>query len=242
MSLLITMYVPEGIVLSGDSRLTVNWSEKNNKGQEINYSVNGSDNYNKIFNIQNKFGLGSFGTADIKGIPVSGFINEFIEEKIQENTEINEIPPKLHEFFGQKYNYPDVNFYLSGYKTENGISIPYVYFISIGNKSDSRININGGNITFGANWGGEIEILQRLIQDVKIKTGNEWHEAKAAPILYNFITLQDAIDFCEYGIKTTIETLRFQKRAKTVGGAIDTLIIRPKEGAEWIRKKELKSN
>lgn len=239
MSLIITLFVPEGIVLSGDSRLTLTWAENNAQGQSVNFSINGSDTNSKIFNIQNKFGLGTFGSASINGIPIAGFINEFIEEKIDDNTEVDEIPAKLHEFFGQKHNYPAVNFYVAGFKVENGISIQHVYFINIANKMHNRVNENGKTF-FGANWGGEIEILQRLIQDVKLKNGENWDEIKASPVPYNFLTLQDAIDFCEYGINTTIETLRFQRRAKTVGGSIDTLVIRPKTGAEWIRKKELK--
>ncbi len=50
--------------------------------------------------------------------------------------------------------------------------------------------------------------------------------------------IQDAIDFSIYAIKTTIDTMRFQARPKTVGGPIDVLLITP-EGARWIRRKEL---
>jgi hypothetical protein len=239
MSLIISLYVPEGIVLAGDSRLTLNWSEKNPTGETIHFSINGSDTNSKIFAIQNKFGLGAFGMADIKGVPIAGFINEFIEEKIEDKTEVNEIPEKLQEFFGKKFDYPAVNFYVAGYKIEKGISIQHVYFVNIAGKTCNRVNDKDGAIHFGANWGGEIEILQRLIQDVQLRKGADWSEMKASPIMYNFLTLQDAIDFCEFGIRTTIETLRFQRRAKTVGGSIDTLIIRPKTGAEWIRKKGL---
>lgn len=240
MSLIITLYVPEGIVIAGDSRLTLTWSEKNDKGENNYYSVNGSDTNNKIFNIRNKFGLGTFGAADISGVPIAGFINQFIEEKIAEGTEIDEIPTKLLEFFGDKYNYPNVYFYVAGHKIENGISIQHVYYISISGKNFNRVNQENGNTFFGANWGGEIEILQRLIQNIKIKDGADWKETPASPIPYHFLTLQDAIDFCEYGVKTTIETMRFQRRAKTVGGTIDIIVIRPNKGAEWIRKKELK--
>ena len=240
MSLIIALYVPEGIVISGDSRMTLNWSERNAKNDEIHYSINGSDTNSKIFSIKEKFGIATFGAADINGVPIAGFINQFIEEKIEDSTEIDEIPTKLHEFFGDKHKHPAVNFYVAGYKMENGISIQHVYFVNIERKTKSRVNQAMGKPYFGANWGGETEILSRLIQNVKLKIGNEWKEINVSPIPYNFLTLQDAIDFCDYGIRTTIETMRFQKRAKTVGGAIDTLIIRPNSGVEWIKRKELK--
>jgi len=240
MSLIVTLFVPEGIVLSGDSRLTLNWKEKKSKGEDINYSINGSDSTNKIFNIKNRFALGTFGAADIKGIPIAGFINEFIEEKIDDNTEIDEIPNKLQDFFGVKHNFPRVNFYISGYKIENSISVQHVYHVDIAKKSINQVNKTNGKSFFGANWGGEIETLSRLISNVKIKRGTDWKDITASPILYNFFTLQDAIDFCEYAIHTTINTLRFQRRIKTVGGPIDTLIIRPDKGVSWISRKELK--
>ena len=140
---------------------------------------------------------------------------------------------------GEKHNYPKVHFYLAGYKIEHGVSVQHVYFINIAQKSIQRVNKNNSKLFFGANWGGEIEVLSRLVQNVKLKSGSTWREQKTAPISYNFLTLQDAIDFCDYGISTTIETFRFQKRAKTVGGPIDVLVIRPNSGVQWVRKKEL---
>ena len=58
------------------------------------------------------------------------------------------------------------------------------------------------------------------------------------PVPFEFFTLQDAIDFAFFGIRSTIETLRFQAREKTVGGPVDVLVITP-GSAQWIAKKEL---
>jgi len=57
-------------------------------------------------------------------------------------------------------------------------------------------------------------------------------------LAYRFFTLQDAIDFAVYGIHTTINTMRFQMRVKSVGGPIDVLVIKPDE-AFWVQRKEL---
>ena len=46
-------------------------------------------------------------------------------------------------------------------------------------------------------------------------------------IAWNFMTLQDAIDFVRYAINITIETMRFSNVNKTVGGPIDILVITP---------------
>ena len=54
-------------------------------------------------------------------------------------------------------------------------------------------------------------------------------------------TLQDAIEFAEFVINATINSMRFQKRPKTVGGPIDILVLKPEESF-WIKRKELHSS
>jgi hypothetical protein len=51
--------------------------------------------------------------------------------------------------------------------------------------------------------------------------------------------LQDAIDFGVYAVKTTIDTMRFQQKEKTVGGPIDVLVIQPYNEPFFVQKKEL---
>jgi hypothetical protein len=237
MSLIITTYAPEGIILAGDSRLTLNWNQENN-GEKTQFSITASDSNRKVFTIKNKFGLGTFGVADIKGIPISGYINQFIEEKITDESQIDEIPKSLHEFFGDTLGKPATTFYICGYKFENNISIPHIYLIDIANSQTNRINIVGTEIQYGANWGGETEVMTRLLNNIKINNGTDWVDFKTPGIPFNFFTLQDAIDFSIYAVRTTIETFRFQKRIKTVGGPIDILAIRP-DGTKWIQNKEL---
>lgn len=237
MSLVITTYVPEGIILAGDSRLTLNWNQDIN-GEKTQFSITASDSNRKVFTIKDKFGLGTFGTADIKGIPISGYINQFIEKKITDETQIDEIPKSLHEFFGDALGKPATIFYLCGYKVESNISIPHIYLIDIANSQTNRINIAGTEIQYGANWGGESEVMIRLLNNIKINNGTDWVDLNTPGIPFNFFTLQDAIDFSIYAVRTTIETFRFQQRIKTVGGPIDILAIRP-DGTKWIQNKEL---
>ena len=115
MSLIVTTYVPEGIIIAGDSRLTINWSEVDPETNGNNhYSITSTDSNRKVFQIKDKFGLATFGAADIKGIPISGYITQFIEEKIDDNTQIDEIPSALHDFFGKQLEHPQTSFYVCG--------------------------------------------------------------------------------------------------------------------------------
>jgi hypothetical protein len=92
----------------------------------------------------------------------------------------------------------------------------------------------------GAQWGGESDILSRLVQSVGVL--DNAGALKAAlphhPIPWQFFTLQDAIDFAIFAIRSSIEAIRFHPRAKTIGGPVDVLVIKPTE-AKWIQRKEL---
>lgn len=67
MSLIVTIYPQEGIVMAGNSRLTITWDFQN--GETFNSEcIPSSDSSNKIFAIHNKFGLGFCGSATLGGI------------------------------------------------------------------------------------------------------------------------------------------------------------------------------
>lgn len=86
-------------------------------------------------------------------------------------------------------------------------------------------------------WDGEGDILARLLSPVAIRTPQGSNLALPDyPVALNFFTLQDAVDFADYAIRTTEEAMRFQLRPKTVGGPRDILVITQEERF-WIRKK-----
>ena len=82
-------------------------------------------------------------------------------------------------------------------------------------------------------------MLIRLIQQLAQKMSDGTYiDLTQYEISFNYFTLQDAIEFAEYATKTTIDTMRFQQRIKTVGGPIDILVIKP-NSCQWIAHKEL---
>jgi hypothetical protein len=92
----------------------------------------------------------------------------------------------------------------------------------------------------GANWGGEADVLTRLFNEVAPvpPLGQQPTALPSFGVPFEFFTLQDAIDFAVFGIRSTAETMRFQARERTVGGPIDVLVITP-SGARWIAQKQL---
>ncbi|MCD6193322.1 MAG: hypothetical protein DRJ11_09500 [Candidatus Aminicenantes bacterium] len=242
MSLVITVYVPEGIVMASDSRQFLTVEVKTHEGKDLKIETPTSDAVTKTLLLEDqRTGVSYFGAALLAGVPIASHIKKFIEEEMTAADDIISIPKKLINYFRKLFPDTDTGFHVAGYKKEIKISIPHVYFCHVGRNIVERRNINpDGSIRYGATWSGEIDILTSILNPVTIKdeSGRERVIRPVAPIAWDGMTLQDAIDFSIYAIQTTIDTMRFQARPKTVGGPIDVLLLTPEE-VRWIQCKEL---
>ena len=61
---------------------------------------------------------------------------------------------------------------------------------------------------------------------------------ESQPPYYAF-SLQDAIDYADFLISTTIAHQRFSQRIPNVGGDIDIALVTPLDGFRWIRQKTI---
>jgi hypothetical protein len=247
MSFVITLYVREGIVMASDSRLTLN-TQNQVAGQPtiMNVAVGMSDSNHKTFLAYNRFGISTFGQADMNGVPISGNIETFIRQQTDCNViNVNTFATRIKDFFRQYNPIPNTHFLVAGYETEEGILKQKVFNVNVNGNSVTRANPeNASGEIQGAQWGGETDILMRILQPIFLEQQqpggqNTYQALPHFGIPFQFFTLQDAIDFSVYAIQTTIDTIKFQPRAKTVGGPIDVLVIKPTE-CIWVSRKHLK--
>jgi hypothetical protein len=240
MSFVITAYVREGIVMASDSRLTLNaMQDLPSQGpQVVQLAVAQSDSNYKTFLALDRYGISTCGAADIGGVPIAGFIESFIAEGVERHKyEIDAIPKELLLYFRSMSHPPASTFHIAGYKQVNHLLEQQVWVVSVGDNTTTRLNPKG---EYSISWSGEGDVMARLL----LPAAQADQQGKHSPfpqfnIPYQFFTLQDAIDFCIYSVRTTIETIRFQPRPKSVGGPIDVLVIKP-TGATWVQKKELR--
>jgi len=242
MTLAITVYVPEGIVMATDSRQVVRVDMKTAEGREFQVETVASDSVTKTFLLkEHKVGISTFGQSILNRIPIAGHIKKFVEEKLTASDDVTTIPRKLIEYFRNLSPDAQLGFHVAGYKKDGRISVPHVYYCHVAQDVIQRRNVGpDGSVTYGAAWSGEIDILTSIINPVIVRdeTGQERIVRQPPPIIWEALTLQDAIDFAIYAIRTTIDTMRFQARRKTVGGPIDVLVLTPEE-VRWVQKKEL---
>ncbi|KUK66402.1 MAG: Uncharacterized protein XD85_0243 [Parcubacteria bacterium 34_609] len=253
MSLVITTYVPEGIVMASDSRQSMTIESKTPDGKSLSkINTINSDNVYKTYLLSRKdkndkpifeIGVQSFGQDLLGGISTASHIKRFSEEKLTDEDNVTTIPKKLVEFFRELFPTADTGFHVAGYKKEEKISVPYIYYCHISqNIIGNRKNVKSdGKLAYGATWSGQADIITGLINPIIAidDKGNQKVIKPAPPIIWDAVSLQDAIDFSIFAIRTTIDAIRFQARPKNVGGPIDVLVITP-DGSKWIQKKELR--
>lgn len=213
MSIIASVYLKEGIIMSADSRITGTTTHKD--GTKDRHPL--SDNGQKLFLIKNdNVGISSCGAQMIDGKTIADFIRIFGQEEVTDNDTVEEVAEKLSKYIDGKYQ-GDLIFHVCGYDDTKKC----VYRITNGAltlEADSQDDC-------GVVWNGEPKVISNIL------TG-----ANAIPIEWNFMQLKDGIDFAEFLIDITCKIHRFQTGLGTCGGPIDILLL-TKGYTKWIRHK-----
>ena len=236
MSFVITVYVPTGIVMASDSRQSITVEGKTPDGKPLpRVETVSSDFVYKTFLLERQHvGISSYGEALLGKIPTESHIRRFSEEMLSDDDDVTTISAKLVEFIKKDFPAADTAFHVAGFRKTDRRSIPYVYRCHVGKNTVGRVNVapNTENVIYGASWGGQADVITSLLRGT---TGQP-----KAPIIWDAMNIQDAIDFAIYAVRVTIDTMRFQARPKNVGGPIDVLAIVPDTKASWIQIKRFR--
>lgn len=95
MSFIIAVHVKEGMVLAGDSRTTYTQTAKSGDVTTIKIGTHTTDTTNKVFLCPNNIGIATCGDASLDGVPITGYIESFIREHINQDTDIINVPQML---------------------------------------------------------------------------------------------------------------------------------------------------
>jgi len=220
MSLVVCVYVPIGIVISGDSRTTgtiqQQVSNPQNPQQQITVKTNIviSDATSKVFMVFDRFGVATFGDSNINSLPIAHYVEQFQSTNQQSNTTLD-LVNDLMAYFRSFNSIPNTNFIVAGYDNNQ----PFVYGVNIQNNTSQRhnFNIQQNMIIYGVAYGGDTDIVTRLLNNQQARPP------------FDIMNIQDASDFSRHLIRTTIDQLRFEPRFPSVGGSIDTLVIKNNE-------------
>jgi hypothetical protein len=220
MSIVSIVYLPEGIAIAADSRLTGSQTKTADGTTTIKqFSI--SDNAQKIVLLNKcQVGIASVGDAIIEGKTISDYIRLFEINNITNGDTPEMVADKL---LGYKSEYPKTIFYVCGYNDD----IPYIFEINANGKTRKNID-ESNNVTYNLMWNGAPEALTKLI-----------NAEPAININPHLMPLKDGIDLSEFMVDLTIKYQRFSCEMKTCGGPIDVLVL-TKDDAFWYKHKLFK--
>jgi hypothetical protein len=234
MSLVVTVYVPSGIVMAADSRTSVLRSEEREQESGEKVMVQNqlvlSDNAYKVVALESiGAGVSVYDAGVINNQPVDSHVHRFEEEEIAPEDDAVSCSEKFLVYFQGRHPNVPIGFHVAGYRVEDRASVPYV-FVGHTTKQPGarRVNVDkeGKVVQYGVVRSGDIRVVNRLID-------------KSHLPLFAAMPLQDAVDYAVHLIRTTIDTMRFEPRFPGVGGAIDVLVVQP-SGMRWVQRKELR--
>ena len=231
MSLIISVYVPTGIILSGDSRTTLTIQQQSTPATPqspspaiVQTNVTLSDATNKVFLLFRRFGAGTFGEAIINNLPIAHYVEQFELQRSNAFPEsTHQLANDLLQFFRALTPIPALGFVVAGYDGND----PWVISVNVQGDTSQRVNLNqDGQLQYGIIRGGDTAIVDRLLSQPQFNP------------LFNVMNLQDAVDYSRHLIRSTIDQMRFEPRFPTVGGPIDTLVV-TSAGASFLICKEI---
>ncbi len=253
MTIVVGAASPDGIVLAADSRTTLV------DGHRHRISTDAAD---KIFALNSKFGVATYGMAFIGARTINGLMDEFIAttgaEDVCTNGEqfAHALGGFFHERFVEELGATDASagwplgFVVTGYG-ETGIG----HVWDVGIPGPTVIQAQANTTNQGVFWRGQVDVIVRLV------TGVDWNALQAANlpvpepvaeslrrleyVLLTPVTLQDAVDMASFLVRTTIDMQRFSDGTALspglipgCGGRTQMLAVK-QSGVEWVSRRRL---
>lgn len=263
MTLNVSLVVPDGIVIACDSLATSSQALKPQKMNVPAKCQKCGDQFEirdvevppmfvpsstwaysqKLFPIQKRYGLAVYGSGFVNGRSMYNHIIELtptLPTTEGSTGRFNEICNAIKEYFHQQFLaemkgqgfdpnlLPDAFLYLGlqfvGFsKGTNGESQAQRCHIKVGKTAECEEVAK-----FGCYVTGDLSVVTLL-----------WSNPQGPNANFGLFSLQDAIDYGKFLIRTTADYQRFSGNMPTVGGEIDIALVTNHRGFQWIAQKEL---
>lgn len=235
MTIALVVNIPEGIILASDSQTTLNITvpipcpEKGNV--TYTHSTNKFEYSQKIFRLSSKestFGILQFGVAHPGGRPLSNHIYT-LRDVLQSSSikSVDDCKAEIIEHFDKfdAQTIEGLGIYLVGYDIVDYEARFAGYRLVWQGKKCKKENISDSISQFGATWsGGGAWIITKLmnLQD---------DEGRVSPAVvpWQFLSLADGVELCNFLIRTVIGFEKFQSRFPSCGGKPQISVITPTE-------------
>lgn len=228
MTLIVSVLVEDGIILASDSVTTLNAGAAQGKFEPT--TIKAFPNPPKIFPFFERFGIGIWNQDSIDGKPAYLAIREledrFKADSVSFNT-VDEVAQTIGEAMAPMEKENDlISLFVAGYTGQNAKIVLPLFGIS----DDSPLALSLHRM--GSHAFGEIKVVasvERLYE--------ESGDPDCPP--FRMFSLQTAVDYAVFLIRTTTELQQFSRRASTVGGAINVAVVTHLDGFRWIQQQPI---
>lgn len=256
MSLVVSLRIPDGVVVAADSLSTaqnvvqVEFQQQLAQGEQVETEgpsvltqpfaipFSASSFTQKLMSLHRKYAVAVVGQGIINNKSIYYHLKQF-ENQTSASTVLPTLVDELVEYFESELlkqlpKYPQeapddwlpVAFHVNGYESHDAGQNAVTYEVFVG--KNSRIKKRD---QIGCTVGGDMPIVQKLWELGRQDDSFQFQ--------YGLMSLQDAIDLAVYYIDTTAVFQRFTNRIPTVGGEVDVALVTPFHDFQWIRRKEL---
>lgn len=262
MTLIVSVISADGIVIAGDSLASLRGQVNVSKSSDIicpecnhkhvietkfqgNVRQSTYSHTEKVFPFLEKYGIGVFGAGLIGNFSVNFLIRSF-EDYVKPRIEkgklyINGVSDLARELGVNQHSllvkeierhnqsiddFPDDHIFLGFQVVGYDLMQPKIIEVLLG--KEIKINVFEGLACYAS---GNTKIVEMIREHYKKEIGTE--------PLYQIFSLQEAIDYVEFLIRTTIDYQRFSPEIPNVGGSIDIALVTPYDDFRWIRQKPL---
>jgi hypothetical protein len=253
LSLVVSLRIPDGIVIAADSLSTAQGTLKvqaqlrvpcPNCKKEFELSdlplppmpvpLSTSSFAQKLFPFAGKFGVGTFGMGVVNQRTIYYHMKGLEKRHVSGVSTITEAAEIIRSYFDEQLSrqVPDLS------KAPEDFSPLGFQVVGYDGDENKTIELRIGKKTtvvpytgLGCTISGDGKVVIKL-----------WELGQKEPSLqhsYPLFSLQDAIDHAEFLIRTTADYQRFTAMMPTVGGAIDIALVTSYHDFTWIKRKRL---
>lgn len=266
MTIAISLKVNDGLVLAADSASTLVGLDEDGRAHVLNVYKNANKVFNLCKGSPIgvvTWGTGAFGSASIETL-VKDFRVRLAAGFDPKNYSVEEIAKQFREFMYEERFIPAfkdligdsseifTGFIVAGYSSGAEMAEEYQIEMRLDDCPEPRSLRTMEDS--GMTWNGQPEAITRLLlgfsnglPDALVRLGvdpavvpaamNEIRKHLLVPFVQPGMPFQDAIDLAEFLIDATVQFVRFNPGADTVGGPVDIAGITKHEGFKWIKRK-----
>lgn len=262
MTLIVSLRIPDGIVIAGDSLATMmgnmqakvqldvvcpECKHQHRVDAEIGLGNLPSTTFSyaqKVFPFLKEYGVGVFGSGQLAGKTIFFAMREYENELVKEK---NQFPEGVSNVANAIGNY--LHDLLKKQVEKDGKKLE---------EMDEKWHPMGFQVvgydgqdpkTIEVNLGKEntINIYEKsgvTVSGASTMVGMLFDRYKKNPQeqpIYEIFSLQDAIQYAEFLISTTASQQQFSRSIPKVGGQIDVALVTPFDNFQWIKRKKLSS-